>query len=130
MKKEYDDMLDMPPPTSDRHPRMSRIARAAQFAPFAALCGFEALVVEEARVTEKRIILTDDEKLRIDSILSAALKEGTRISITLFVSDGRKSGGAYLTRAGVPKRIDAVRRLIILDEGEPISIDDIVDATV
>ena len=50
MKRDYDDMLDMPHPTSEKHPRMSGIARAAQFAPFAALSGFEELVREEARV--------------------------------------------------------------------------------
>ena len=36
MTGPYDDMLNMPHPTSRQHPRMSRSARAAQFAPFAA----------------------------------------------------------------------------------------------
>ena len=40
---KYADMLDMEHPEPDpvKHPRMSRQERAAQFAPFAALTGFE-----------------------------------------------------------------------------------------
>ena len=50
--EDYADLLDLPHPTSQRHPRMSPLARAAQFAPFAALSGYEAMIAESARRAE------------------------------------------------------------------------------
>ena len=127
MRRDYDDMLDMPHPTSERHPRMSGAARAAQFAPFAALSGFEELVREEARVTEERIELAEEEKLRIGEIISEAIAEGEgrELSITYFVSDKYKKGGSYVTRVGVPSIFDAYRKVLLLANGEEIPIDDI-----
>ena len=127
MKRDYDDMLDMPHPTSEKHPRMSGIARAAQFAPFAALSGFEELVREEARVTEERAELAEEEKLRIGEIISEAIAEGEgrELSITYFVSDKYKKGGSYVTRVGVPSIFDAYRKVLLLANGEEIPIDDI-----
>ena len=40
----YDDIIDLPHPDPQRHPRMARAERAAQFAPFAALTGFEETI--------------------------------------------------------------------------------------
>ena len=127
MRREYDDMLDMPHPTSEKHPQMSGIARAAQFAPFAALSGFEELVVEEERHTEARIELAEEEKLRIGEIISEAIAstEGRELSITYFVSDKYKKGGDYVTRVGVPSFFDSYRRALVLTNGEEIPIDDI-----
>ena len=45
----YDDIIDLPHPEPQRHPRMSREDRAAQFAPFAALTGFESEIEKAAR---------------------------------------------------------------------------------
>ena len=131
MKRDYDDMLDMPHPTSEKHPRMSGIARAAQFAPFAALSGFEELVREEARVTEERTELAEEEKLRIGEIISEAIAEGDgrELSITYFVSDKYKKGGSYLTRVGIPASFDAHRRVLIMKDGTEILIDDITGVT-
>lgn len=44
---KYDDIIDLPHPTSSRHPRMSMEQRAAQFSPFAALSG-HAESIEQA----------------------------------------------------------------------------------
>lgn len=49
MKQEITALLELPHPTSARHPRMSAANRAAQFAPFAALTGFEDILEETAR---------------------------------------------------------------------------------
>ena len=46
---EYDDMLDHPHHRSTNHPHMPMLNRAAQFAPFAALTGYEELVDDAAR---------------------------------------------------------------------------------
>lgn len=40
-KANYEDIINMEHPTSKKHPRMSALARAAQFAPFAALTAFD-----------------------------------------------------------------------------------------
>lgn len=55
--QKYADMLDMPHPEPDpiRHPRMSRQDRAAQFAPFAALTGFDDSI--EAMTEEHNSVL-------------------------------------------------------------------------
>ena len=37
----YDDIIQLPHPVSRRHKPMSRLDRAAQFAPFAALKGYD-----------------------------------------------------------------------------------------
>ena len=46
---KYDDIIDLPHHVSKRHPQMSMQSRAAQFAPFAALTGFED-EIEEAGI--------------------------------------------------------------------------------
>ncbi|RRD94124.1 hypothetical protein EII17_09180 [Clostridiales bacterium COT073_COT-073] len=53
--KCYDDIIDLPYPTSSRHPRMSLYDRAAQFSPFAALTGHEAAIQETARITSAKM---------------------------------------------------------------------------
>ena len=54
MKNAYDDIIDLPHPTSQIHPRMSAAARAAQFSPFAALTGYDAAIKETARLTDEK----------------------------------------------------------------------------
>lgn len=53
--KCYDDIIDLPYPTSSRHPRMSLYDRAAQFSPFAALTGHEAAIQETARIARGKM---------------------------------------------------------------------------
>ena len=48
----YDDIIHLPHHVSETHPRMSRANRAVQFAPFAALTGYEAVIDETARRME------------------------------------------------------------------------------
>lgn len=55
---DYKDIIDLPPPELWVRPRMSRYNRAAQFAPFAALSGFEALlrkVEQEVKAAETSV---------------------------------------------------------------------------
>ena len=55
--KNYDDIINMPHHVSTKHPRLSMEKRAAQFAPFSALTGYEDEVKETARLTQNRIEL-------------------------------------------------------------------------
>lgn len=54
MKNDYDDIIHLPHHVSKRHPQMSMLNRAAQFAPFAALTGYDAAINEamEKYITE------------------------------------------------------------------------------
>ncbi len=49
---KYDDIIGMEHHSSPRHQRMSMADRAAQFAPFAALTGYDTMVEETVRITE------------------------------------------------------------------------------
>ncbi len=45
----YADIIDLPHHQSSTHPHMSLYDRAAQFAPFAALTGYDDMITQEAR---------------------------------------------------------------------------------
>ena len=66
MKDGYEDILHLPHYVSDRHPPMQRAVRAAQFAPFAALSGYDMAIHEAARTTEARVELDEAEQERLD----------------------------------------------------------------
>ena len=122
----YDDIIDLPHPTSERHPRMPMANRAAQFSPFAALSGYDDAVKETARLTDGKIELTEEEKANLDARLQL-LEPGIAASFTYFQPDSRKQGGAYVTASGEVKRIDGIAREIILMDGRRIPIDDILE---
>lgn len=124
MSRPYDDIINLPHPTSERHPRMPMANRAAQFSPFAALTGYGDAVRETARLTDRRVELTEAEKSVLDAKLQQ-LAPGASAEITCFQPDGKKEGGAYLTVTGVVKRIDAGE--IVLTDTRKIPIEDIVE---
>lgn len=132
----YDDMLDLPHHQSSTRPHMSMTNRAAQFSPFAALTGYEDQVTETARLTGEKIELSDNEKERLDRklrFLSDHLDERPTVSITYFVPDERKAGGAYTTDTGVVKKVDSVGQKVIfyaenkISDGRSICIDMIAE---
>lgn len=122
---KYDDIINLPNPTSKSHPRMSLYARAAQFSPFAALTGHEAAIRETARQTDKKEILSDEviaglnEKLRV---IAENIGSEQIVTITWFVPDERKSGGAYMTHSGVVKKINEYEHTIIMTDNTIIPI--------
>ena len=127
MTEKYKPLLDMPHHTSSARPRMSREARAAQFAPFAALTGFEELVIETGRVTDTPVELTEERKAEIDLELRRAISTGAPAVITYFVYDKHKSGGAYLQAVGRIERFDEYRRTVVLYDGRELPIDTVKD---
>lgn len=129
MNTPYDDILHLPHHVSEKHPSMSRLDRAAQFSPFAALTGYEAAVEETARLTDRRIELDEGEKEAIDQrlmLLQERLPEPTEVTITYFVPDKKKTGGAYVSVSGTVKKIDDYERTVVLSDGTSISINDIL----
>ena len=128
MSGPYDDIISLPHPTSERHPRMSMANRAAQFSPFAALTGYDAAMKETARLTDARAELTEEEKSALDAKLRLlAGPANGEVSLTCFQPDGRKEGGAYFTITSAVKKIDGFAREIVLADGRRIPVDDIVD---
>lgn len=129
MMPSYDDIIYFPHPTSMKHPRMPLSARAAQFAPFAALTGYSAALVETARLTEQRIELTEEELSELDrrqQILLERIDDRPEVTVTWFQPDERKEGGRYITSVGHLKRIDPVQRTMLLLDGTAIPLDDII----
>ena len=127
-KFPYEDIVNLPPYISKKHPQPTMMDRAARFAPFAAITGYEEMVLEEARVTEERIDLDEDalsllnEKL---NMIQEFLDEEPEVTITYFEPDKKKSGGAYVSITGVVKRIDEYEHLVIMTDGKKIYIEDI-----
>lgn len=125
----YEDMLELSHPVSKIHPQMPRRDRAAQFAPFAALTGYEEAVREAARFTEEKMILDEDSKEQLDwklRCLQDKVKEKPAITVTCFLKDEKKKGGKYVTVTGVLKKIDSYTHQFVLESGEEISLEDIV----
>lgn len=119
----YADIIDLPHPRSAKHPSMSLYDRAAQFAPFAALSGYDEMIDEEARRTETQIELGESETEQMNedlARLARLLEEGRkpRCEITRFVPDERKEGGAYVTSREEIRRVDPAARQLILNRKE------------
>lgn len=123
----YDDIINLPHPTSAKHPRMPMLDRAAQFSPFAALVGHGAAIQETARLTEQRVELTEDEKSVLDEKLRLLVETSDEAMFTYFMPDEKKSGGAYITVSGVVRKIDLLKHCIVLMDGATIPIEDILD---
>ena len=124
----YDDIIDLPRPRSAHEP-MPMSDRAAQFSPFAALTGYEDAIDETARLTDARVELGEsavEELERALAGIAARISERPAVTVTYFVPDERKSGGAYVTRAGALKRIDELERELVFADGTRIAVGDIV----
>ena len=127
MSGTYDDIINLPHPTSAKHPRMPLADRAAIFSPFAALVGHGAAIEETARLTDQRIELTEEEKTLLDEKLRLLLETGGVGAFTWFLPDERKDGGAYVTNLGTVKKIDPLEGRIILTNRTVIPIKDILE---
>lgn len=127
---KYDDIINLPHPTSQKRPRMSVQDRAAQFSPFAALTGYDAAIRETARLTEERIELNEYEQAVLDqriTLLQEHLKDLPEVTITYFQPDERKEGGKYRSLTGVVKKIDPYERQLVLADKSKISIESILN---
>lgn len=127
---KYDDIIDFPHHQSVTRPHMSMHDRAAQFAPFAALRGYGEEVNETARLTDRKIILDENEISKLDGILGLVMeriKMQPEIKVTYFIPDERKSGGAYVTYVGCVKTLDEIDRKIVFTNKMEIAIEDILD---
>ena len=126
---KYDDMLHLPYPRSRKRQPMSMQDRAAQFSPFAALTGFEEAIEESGRVTDPRTEMEEYGKMQLDQAM-AQLQEllplHPSVSITYFVPDVHKAGGACENVYGQVRKVDTYRQVLVLMDGQEISLPDIL----
>ena len=125
MESNYEKIIGLSHHQSTVRPHMPRADRAAQFAPFAALTGYDETVRETARLTQKRIELTDDEKALLDVMIRRAFQDRLPVCITYFRPDGRKAGGAYVRARGIIKAIDSIKRIIVMADHMAVPVDEI-----
>ena len=125
---DYRDIIDLPHKQSIKRPHMSLYNRAAQFAPFAALTGYDSAINETGRETEQRRVLTDniiDELNEKIALIVEKITEQPEVEITFFKEDEFKDGGSYITLKGNVKKIDDFEGTITFTDGEQIAIEDI-----
>lgn len=127
---KYDDIINLPHHESTKHSKMPALDRAAQFQPFAALTGHNAAVMEIARLTDNRAELDETKKEELDvhlQFIREQLMQKPQVSITYFVPDARKDGGAYLTITGIVEKIEETFRQVIMENGTTIPMEDIYE---
>ena len=115
----YADIIDLPHHRSQRHPHMSLYDRAAQFASYKALSGYEDMIAEEARLTERELRPEEHELELLNRKLRriaerAAAGESPFVIFTVFVPDKAKEGGAYQEVADRVRQVDTAGRTVVL----------------
>lgn len=121
----YDDIIGLTYRRSEKHPPLSAWQRAAQFSAFAALTGYEDCVRERARLTERRAVLGEEERAELDrrlAYLTQHLAERPVVTLTLFVPDEKKDGGAYVAKTGAVRRVCAEEGVLVLCSGERVPL--------
>ena len=125
----YDDIINLPHHVSKTRPQMPMSDRAAQFAPFAALTGYDSAIKETGRLTDEKSELDEEALTDLNmryQLLVDALDEEPEVKITYFKPDERKSGGEYVTVTGTVKKVDDFERLITMQNGTKIPMDDVL----
>lgn len=131
MNEKYEKIINLPHHVSKTRAQMSRSDRAAQFAPYSALTGYENAIEETARLTDRKHELDEYEKEKINSAIISIMSSPTsaKARITFFRPDTKKEGGAYVSTTDEIGKIDEVGRTITLLSGKIIRFDDILKIT-
>lgn len=130
MTESYADIIHLSHHVSPSRKRMSRLDRAAQFSHFAALTGYDDAIQETGRLTDHPGELAEDAARQLDEklrFLAEHLEEGPVVTVTHFVPDGRKQGGAYVKSRGVLRRMDPISGNLVLGAGTTIALDRVYD---
>ncbi|MBQ1482820.1 MAG: hypothetical protein IIZ28_04530 [Erysipelotrichaceae bacterium] len=125
----YDDIISLPRFVSKGRRHMSNYDRAAQFAPFDALTGYDEAIEETGRTTEEEILLGESENRALDmkfQILREHIDERPEVILTFFVPDLYKEGGSYKEEKIAVKRIDMNERALFSTDKKRYDLDYIV----
>ena len=129
-KSPYEDIINLPPHISKKHPQPTMLERAARFSPFAAITGYEEMVKEAARVTDKKPELDESSKEILNEkllFITEMCEDDVIVNITYFVPDKLKSGGEYITVSGSIKKIDEYEGNILLKDGTKIPLSELYE---
>ena len=129
MNRKYNEIMGLPHHVSKTRPQMPMSDRAEQFAPFAALTGYDAAIKETGRLTDERIELDVEVLSALDmkyQLLMEAHDEAPEVTITYFQPDERKAGGKYVSAVGVVRKVDDFERRITMQDGAKIPMDDVL----
>ncbi len=128
MEDKYFDIINMPHHVSKNRLPMREEDRAAQFAPFAALTGYDGAICDAGRKTVEKAELSEESIAIINrrlNIVSQFIYEMPSVTLTFFENDNLKSGGNYVKLKGNIIRIDEVQKKIFLSNGISVCIEDI-----
>lgn len=129
---KYDDIINLPHHVSKTRNPMSLYNRAAQFAPFAALTGYDDAIEETARLTETKVELSDELKNDLNqkiNFIKNNIKVHPEITIKYFVLDNKKSGGIYKSLTSIIKKVDDFNKCFIFADNTNVYFDDIISIT-
>ena len=137
-KNPYADILMLPHHQAANRPHMSMHDRAAQFSPFAALTGFDGVIAETGRMTDRKIELSESQKLLLDqklTLIDDVIQDGYHpvVTVVYFVPDTLKEGGAYQSFTGKVRQVESVERKLVFfaanehSGGKEIGIDSILE---
>lgn len=130
MEKKYEDILYLPRPVSTRYAPLDVADRAAQFASFAAVTGFDGAIRETARLTQGALELDEDSKIVLDrkiQWLQQNIHRQPQAIFLCFVPDERKQGGAYIHAQGCVKKLDVLNRRLEFTDGRVIDLSGVID---
>ena len=130
LNNRYDEIMELPHHVSKTRPQMPMSDRAAQFAPFAALTGYDSAIKETGRLTDERIALDEEALTALDrkyQLLMDTLDDAPEVTIIYFQPDERKAGGQYVSATGTVKKVDTFGRRILLQDGTRIPLDSVYD---
>ncbi|MCR5584895.1 MAG: hypothetical protein K6F63_05595 [Lachnospiraceae bacterium] len=125
---KYKDIIELPHHESAERKHMPLYDRAAQFAPFAALTGFDDDVEETERVTADKAEISEDRLIRMDERLNFFLlkiREQPEVEITVFEADDKKEGGCYKDIKGRIKKYDENEKKLYFIDGRVVALDSI-----
>lgn len=127
----YSDIIDLPHHQSIYRPHMTVYNRAAQFAPFAALVGYDEMVQDTADILllDKRIILSEDAKCLLDVQLQGIREKidlNPEIKIVYFDEKVNKLGGGYALHSEKVKKIEEYPAMLVFLDGKKVLIEDII----
>jgi len=112
---QYNDIIHLPHHVSEKRVSMSLIDRAAQFSPFAALTGYDAVIAETGRLTQRSVELDEGTIAQLNQQLHkilAVIHTQPTVTAVYFLPDPRKDGGSYQSKTGAVKMIDTHARIL------------------
>ena len=117
-KKNYEDIINLQHKISLKYPRMSLENRSAQFAPFAALTGYDDEIKETERITEQKIEISEEIKIDLNKKIQEIqenINQKPKVSIKYYIPDSKKQGGKYLSITSNVIKLDQYKKIIILE---------------